>query len=168
MGRLIVRSEFFEARNENRRPPHVHLDPSWYFPDAHYETSYNRGEGWRYSDESGFPHLSAIHDKQWKKEMKVELRRFIERRLLGSVLYSKNDLSYSYRSSYVRDGKDHAFDSKVSHLYHEFRFEESDDQMLFHLQYAGLLSEVNERHPDYPDVTEEMINLVLQRPIYSY
>lgn len=166
MGRLIVASEFFEAATERRAAPaHRHLDPSWYFSDAHYETSYNRGEGWRYSPESGFPYRSAIHITQWQKEMKVAIRRLVERRMLGSVFYRRYDISYSYRSSYSRGGEEVAFDSKVEHIYHEFRFEEREDQVLFDLQYAGVVGPVLERHPDFPDVTEDMIEAARLSPI---
>ena len=169
MGRLIVSTEFTVVKPDMRSKAHSHLDPSWFFADAYYDMYYNRGEGWRFSLESSFPHVSSIHDDLWKKEnRKIDIRRFVERRLLGTALYHIHDLSYGYRSSYEMDGKRREFDSKVRHLYHQFFFEEKDDQMLFNLQYAGLVSEVLKRHPDYAEVSEEQISLSEMSPLSLY
>jgi hypothetical protein len=130
--------------------------------------------------EVDFPHMRAIHDRFFGNQIEyynkagveglyVDIRRFVQRHLIGDVLVKNVDMSYSYlyriEEKYrISKSEDAWRRVKVRHSYTTFHFEEDSDAMLFELKFAGMVSGLEPRHPNLGDVSEEQIKHAEREP----
>ena len=122
---------------------------------------------------SSFPYSRAIHTDHFeesyenvvaKRQLKIDIRRFVQRQCLGDVVISGIDMSYEHLyqlEEQYRHGHDYIHDwwrrRKIDNWYHIFHFEEESDAALFSLKFAGLVTEISNRHPGRRDIPEEEI-----------
>jgi hypothetical protein len=151
MGRLIGIEEFASKDQ-------VGINPSWYFPDAFWQS------GWIFTIASGFPYEVGVHQDHIDGSdavpgLRVTIRRWIEANISGTVIHSKRRLDY-YRVIFDDGDKERAWYYDIRHGYTVFSFETENDALLFRLAHADHASEISLRHPGYPpgDHTQDVDN----------
>lgn len=135
-------------------------DPRLYFIDA-YRPGWD--SGWKFEIEKTYPHVLNIHHDViedlaygYDNTFYIELRRFVERRCEGDVMYDYKNMSYKWwwnkdaKSDWERKYSD------VQHGYWYFYFESENDKGMFALTHAEKLSKVQDYHPQFgKDVLEQ-------------
>jgi hypothetical protein len=154
MGRMFHRSDFSADG----------LKPEYYFPDAYWDSRGGAAGLWKFTVASGYPFALHVHNDMLSSRsaqasagaLRVEIRKFIERHLEGDVVITRLDKTYFYRPE---PNKYDRYPSRreVAHGYLGFNFEFEADAVHFKLRFSDIVSEVQDRHPSYDWVTEDMI-----------
>jgi len=130
MGTLVTREDIQSRAN-------------WYFSDA-YWCNDSRGF-YRYDWPSkNFPYCISIHDDDLTSINKVEIRRWIEQRILETVIYTITDKSYRH---YWEEKTDHY--SEVKNKWCSFYFESEESTVAFKLRFLDIVKEITDEHPTW-------------------
>lgn len=136
-------------------------DPRFYFKNAN-RTGYNN-QRWEFNIEENYPHVLTIHQDVieeltygYDNTFYIELRKFVERRCEGDVLYEHKNMGYRWWwNKEATSDWDKKF-SDIKHGYWYFYFESENDNSMFALTHAEKLSIVQKYHPEYGhDVLEQ-------------
>jgi hypothetical protein len=162
MGRLLHKASFTKDAAG---------DPSWWFPSSFYG-GYGNRNGYQYDLAEAFPHQHPIHQKfvgdldtysakATQQKLRVEIRKFVERKCEGNAVYTHDKMDYDYlyernnpRWSHEKYGR-----VRIKHGYMNFHFEEETDWLMFRIAFGQYIRPTSNRHPDYLDVDEAMIEL---------
>lgn len=180
MGELIDYREFTKEERFGSIT-RLELRPfSWYFPEEiKTEGTSSSSIDWHQTISRAYPEHTAIHWDVFesKPEIKPTIRRFVRDHCAGDVIHMSQDKSYKYLHRYRQLKKDkhgkqievnRAYRSNVEHGYNVFYFETSVDAVAFGLAFMAICGPIEERHPEYVEVTEEEIADAAQNPYGIY
>lgn len=143
MGKLIDLSRF----------KHDFHNPYEYFKEVHWVSYKDRYE---FNVTSTYPHEAYVHGPTQEEKdpcFILDLRRFVERRAVGDVVYRYENLGYKWCWN-LKDVK-HDWDrsyTNISHGYWILNFEEAEDLVLFKLVKPNMITDkMRDFHPDYDD-----------------
>ena len=148
MGRLVK----FEDLNE---------EISWYISDDCYELiDYHRHLKW---PNPCFPECVAIKvDILWDKNIKIEIRKWIERAIHDTVITKPVDKSYRVYYgdkkppfTYGTPGDMWEKSFEVNNRWLAFYFEDKESALAFKLRFGDIVSEIIEREPEHLDKITE-------------
>lgn len=135
MGTLVTRTE-------------IQPKASWYFSDAYFSSD---ARDYRYDWPSkNFPYCISIHDDDLTSPSKVEIRRWIETRIIETVIY--NSEVKSYRHYWDEKNSDHYSD--VRNIWWSFHFESEESAVAFKLRFLDIVKEITDRHPTWHKLYE--------------
>lgn len=150
MGHLIAKGEFgniFHADRSNRQPGT--REAKWYFADRvnpKLEDSYPIRLSIHIDDLEG-----GRYDRPSKLDAgrtRIEIRKFIERRLDGDVVYEQEPMEHVRVSPPRDNGK--RYSDQITHGYYHFHFENENDAFHFKMKFGEIVREPSERHPGFP------------------
>jgi hypothetical protein len=118
------------------------LAPSWYFEDA-YLDHYN--DHWRYAwPNPSFPYSTGIHSDRFKNKIGIEIRKWVEESVPGTVIHEY--MNKSYRRYYSKDHSwEHSYEQ--SNWWRVFYFEDEHSATVFRLKFAEYIQDVTDKHP---------------------
>ncbi len=150
MGRLIIYDEFALKRGE------IGSDTKWYFPEQQWYSP----QGYPVPVvESGFPYAVYSHMRHFEHDhgnLRVQMRRFVERSLEGCVLCKSKNMTYRVRPK-PKENEPYPNTYEIGHGYYGFHFEEEHDRIAFRLRFSEFLDEVQDHHPDHRHIPEDEI-----------
>jgi len=123
------------------------IDASWYFSDARWSDADRYIYTWPSPD---FPHMVSIHYDDlfgpWAQEkLKVNIRQWIDRNIIDVVIYDVIDKSYRWFYNKHESDWDHS--CAVSNKWCRFHFSDSNDALLFSLQFGEFVKPISAAHP---------------------
>lgn len=127
-------------------------DANWYFEDAYQTNSHPKAYAYTWPNPA-FPHQVAIHSDRIKQcTLLPSIRRWVERNLSETVIYSVIDKSYR-----IYWGEDWDWDhSRERHnAWFVFYFEDEHSAAMFKLAFADHVTEVADYHPYQKDQNEK-------------
>jgi len=130
----------------------IDLTPHWYFSDTWYSTD---GRRYVYKWPSpDFPHQVSIHADDIDRDhaLKIKIRRWIERNLSETVIFSEVQKNYRIYYGEERDW-DHSYERRNE--WYVFHFEDEHSATIFRLAFSDLVKEITELHPDKEDEYEK-------------
>jgi hypothetical protein len=119
----------------------------WYFKDAYYGAMGSTQGSWHYIwPNAEFPSQAAIHADEML-DNKIFIRKWVERRDVGTVIHEY--IRKSYRVFYSTDQKkrDWEHTSEISNCWNVFYFEDSETALAFTLRFSDLVRPMTEDHP---------------------
>lgn len=144
---------------------HSRRDPRLYFDDAEY-SSYNNGS-WTFTIEKNYPYLVNIHCdevaeyKSSSNTFFIELRKFVERRCEGDVVFEYKSMNYRWWWNKEATTEWSRNYSEITHGYWYLYFESEADLGMFALMHGGKCSRVQKYHPEYGE------NILEQESMYG-
>ncbi len=121
----------------------VENDAKWYFADAYWTSDGNRySYGW---PSLNYPDCVSIHYDLMDNNLRIKIRKWIEKNLSCTVIYDVIDHSYkkkTNRSSFV--------DNKWFCLY----FDDGESALAFKLVFMDVCKPVTKYHPERPEDAE--------------
>ena len=105
------------------------------------------------------------HYEHSKKIRKIEIRKFIDEQLLGTVIVDYLDLSYYY---WCRPGEPDYLERQISHGYYRFYFESEADQVKFALNFSDIVSEKLRWQDDQVPSGREHSSRIWEPPVDRY
>ena len=119
----------------------------WYFKDVWYDSNTRI---FRYSwPNEAFPHAVAMHEENvTDSKSKPEIRRWVERNLQETVIYSVVDNTY-----HKYYGKERTWQQahEIRNIWLVFHFEDEQSATLFKLAFSNLAAPITKHHPRYPE-----------------
>jgi hypothetical protein len=129
------------------------LNPDWYFDDARYLWEGNR---WSYQWPSKqFPHQVTIHKDDLvgiHKGRRIDIRRWIELHIAGTVIESEENRSYRV---YFSDKREWDRSYERGNVWQVFHFEFEQDALMFTLAFSEYVKNITDLHPDKDDEYEK-------------
>lgn len=115
------------------------IDPTWYFADVHFD------EG-RYVYEwpsKHYPFSEAINQSDLSGDLKIEIRRWIEKNIAEEVIYDLIDKTYYHSTGPADTGR------LVSNYWYNFYFRDSESVLAFKLRFGNVIKKITDKHPRY-------------------
>lgn len=150
MPHLIHVSRFHNHKSFNNVRYGTH-DPKEFFSNASYD-SYR--ERWIFDVSATYPHILYSHIQTVDEEdpcYLLDLRRYVERKAQGDVIYSNIDLTYKWcwNLKSAKGDWDRKY-SNISHGYFVLNFENKDDLVMWRLMKPNLTTlETSKFNPRY-------------------
>jgi hypothetical protein len=113
----------------------------WYFDDTYYSID-SRTYVFAWPSKQ-FEYLTSIHSDVIR-DVKTSIRRWIELRVAGTVIYDTCDKSY--RIYYTPDQDWHRSHS-IENMWYRFWFDNPEDATAFTLQFSDVVSPITSTHP---------------------
>lgn len=118
----------------------------WYFNDARWSSDTRKYTFQWPSLE--FPFTAAMHSDIVSNKIRIQIRKWIEENLDGTVI--ANAIDYTYHRYY---GKPRTWDNsyQVKNYWVVFYFEDSDSELAFRLRFSEYVTTITKHHPKYPE-----------------
>jgi hypothetical protein len=118
------------------------LGPSWYFPDAYFSVD---ARAYKYAwPNPAFPAHVAINDDDMTNARRIEIRRWIEQHVAGTVIADFPDKSYRI---YFNDKYEWGKHWEINNKWHVFYFVLKQDAMMFKLAFSEYVKPLTDTHP---------------------
>lgn len=148
MPNLISVESFKNIKNFNDFYP-AKYNAMLYFTDAYYDT---RKSTWEFDVKKTYPHELYAHVDHVNEDKLffLELRRFVERRAGGDVIFSTKNMSYKWCWNFDRakDRYDREY-TTISNSYWVFNFETREDLEMWKLMKPYIMTDTLKKyHPD--------------------
>lgn len=114
----------------------------WYFSDARWTSE---GGCYKFDWPSAeFPTHVGIHFEDAPPAVKVEIRKWVESTLSGTVIVDRLD------KSYTRNSDDWNKSYRVSNHWMRYHFEDEESAVMFRLRFSQYIKPITDEHPEWP------------------
>lgn len=121
----------------------------WYFEDARW-SSETRKCTFKWPSEQ-YPCAVGIHTDRITNPIRIEIRKWVEQNLDGTVIYSQVD--HTYHKYYDRERTwDNSY--QISNYWMVFYLEDEASELAFRLRFSNYIAEITKHHPRYPEDKE--------------
>lgn len=130
MGKLLFYNDVSDQRSK------------WYFDDAYFSTD-RRGYIFKWPSPN-FPIILAINEKIITNSIRCSIRKWIEEKILSTVITDTEDKSYR-----VFYGQPHDWERSydIPNYWCRFHFEDEKDALLFKITFAEYIKPITDKNP---------------------
>jgi hypothetical protein len=126
----------------------VHENAYWYFSDAEYNPGNSRfSYKW---PSANFPYHKHIHHTEFDGNLRVEIRRWMNRCAAGDVVIV-DSVDNKYHKYYEGSQRRYEDSYNISNTWFRFSFEDENTALMFSLAFSEKVRPMTLHHPKHPE-----------------